>query len=38
MTARLVSAYGKLAGQNYLKIILLPILRRVWNLPDSLEV
>jgi hypothetical protein len=38
MTARLVSAYGKLAANNYLRVILTPILRRVYHLSEALEV
>jgi hypothetical protein len=38
MTARLVSAYGKLAANNYLQVILTPILRRVYHLSEALEV
>lgn len=38
MTARLVSAYGKLAANNYLQVILTPILRRVYHLSEALEL
>jgi len=38
MTARLVSAYGKLAACSYLRVILVPTLKRLYPLPEALEL